>query len=84
MLYEFPLPPKPDSISHGDAEGGWNFAGSMGFIFEVPLGGLRCLDFSSRVRELWASLLSLSRCLWLSTQCVTYGLYTSLRGNITV
>jgi len=35
VLYEFPLPPKPDSISHGDAEGGWNFAGSMGFIFEV-------------------------------------------------
>ena len=35
VLYEFPLPPKPDTVSHGDAEGGWNFGGSMGFIFEV-------------------------------------------------
>ena len=35
ILYEFPQPPKPDTISHGSAEGGWNFGGSMGFVYEV-------------------------------------------------
>ena len=35
VLYEFPQPPKPKEISHGEAEGGWNFGGSMGFVYEV-------------------------------------------------
>ncbi|KAK9811631.1 hypothetical protein WJX72_007301 [[Myrmecia] bisecta] len=32
---EFSPPEKPPEISHGDAEGGWNFEGSMGFVYEA-------------------------------------------------
>lgn len=43
ILYDFPQPPKPDEISHGDAEGGWNFGGSMGFVYEVCRHELFCV-----------------------------------------
>ena len=34
-MMEFPQPPKPDFISHGEADGGFNFGGSMGFLYEL-------------------------------------------------
>lgn len=32
---EFPNPPKPKEINHGDADGGFNFPGSAGFIWQA-------------------------------------------------
>lgn len=46
MLYEFPQPPMPEEIDHGDEEGGWNFGGSMGFVYEVRPGTRRSLSTS--------------------------------------
>ena len=32
---EFPQPETPESINHGPEDGGFNFGGSMGFLYEV-------------------------------------------------
>ncbi|KAK9807592.1 hypothetical protein WJX72_003590 [[Myrmecia] bisecta] len=35
QTFHFDPPRKPESINHGDEEGGWNFGGSIGFVYEA-------------------------------------------------
>ena len=35
QVFEFPQPDTPDFVKHGEADEGFNFGNSMGFLYEV-------------------------------------------------
>ena len=45
-VLEFPLPDKPESINHGSTDG-FNFGGSLGFVYEA----MACTALSSVARS---------------------------------
>jgi len=45
---EFPNPAKPKEIDHGDADGGFNFPGSAGFIWQARVSSPSCFRLLGR------------------------------------